>query len=889
MKTRAMTKQFIKTPAFLLLSLILSLSFSFSQSRETGAIEGRVVMEDQTPLPGAEVSLSSPNLIGGARQVITTAEGRFRFVALPPGTYSLEAKLSGFTPAGVVDVRLHVGMTLKVDMILKPGEISEEVEVIAQAPLVDLKDSQMASSKMERELLLSVPVSQTSDLYNIQALAPSAYNGSVFGGNESTGDAFLVDGVDTSAADYGDTWVRLEFTAIEEGSVMGIGANAEYDGYNGSVVNVITKSGGNQFEGEVQFFYQGMDWNSSNTGDPKDAPKQSSAMTNFSLGGPFIKDKLWWFVNGSYSRSEEKQFGFPVNLTARLPKGFFKATFQPGKNDRFQLFLNYDEMHYENAGDAYTAPEAPRNAKKWCFTGNLNWLHIFSGETLLELKINGYDSVWNDYGSMGEDVKGTYDPATGGLSGNFPWKVRNDISRVASEMVLSHHAQGFLGEHDFKAGVQYDLSYTKMTAAYNGDGMYVNYMGYPYLLYTGGSYIIEGAAHRISAFVQDAWTLSDRLTINPGLRFNIYRGVSPVLNETVYKTEGIAPRFGLTYDIFGDGSTAFKAHYGRYFWKFTASLFGNMGQSHEDKDVYLFDYDIGDYQYLYTVQGGSIYSMDQNINHPYIDQFSVGIERELFKDVTFSTTYIYKSNKNIIEAVNTAGEFEPIQFTDPETGAALTAYNQLNPGEDLYLITNPDTGMKNVLADPTLTYQGLEFVLSKRYSNNWQATVSYIYSKTRGTYINSYEAAFGAAGIYENPNKQVNIEGAPPLDPTHIFKVVGSVVIPYVGINVAAHFQYSSGITWTRTVYTPPLNQGRTTINSEPKGSRRLESQLNLDLRLEKQFMIKKLKLGVLFDVFNVFNSNYPLYVVDTAGPEFGQPTYIVPPRGWRAGLRFWF
>jgi len=889
METKAMSKKVFKKQAFLLFSLALIWSFSFSQSRETGAVEGTVVMEDQTPLPGVDVALSSPSMIGGTRHFITDQEGRFRFVALAPGTYAVEARLEGFAPAGVADIRIHVGLTLKVNLILKPGTISEEIRVVAQAPAVDFKDSQMASAKMSKELLANIPVSQTGDLYNVQALAPSAYQESVFGGNQATGDAFLVDGIDTSAADYGDTWVRLEFTTIEEGSVMGIGANAEYDGYNGAVINIVTKSGGNKISGEAQVFYQGMTWNSTNTGNPEDAPKQSVLLTNISLGGPIIKDRFWWFGNASLTSSEAKQFGFPLNRTASLPKGFLKATYQPGKRDRLQLFMNYDQMLYENSGDAFTAPEAPRNAKKWCFTGNFNWLHTFSSETMLEFKFNGYDSVWNDYGSQGDNVMGAYDPATGGLSGNFPWKVRNDISRLASEMVLSHHAEGFLGNHDFKAGVQYDRSYTKMTAAYNGGGMYVNYMGSPYLLYRGGSYVVEGTAHRVSAFVQDAWTVSDRLTINPGLRLNIFRGVSPILNETVYKSEGIAPRIGLTYDLLGDRSTAVKLHYGRYFWKFTASLFGRMGQSFEDKDVFLFNYDTGDYQFLYTVQGGSLFGVDKSIKHPYVDQFSVGIERELLKDVTFTATYINKSNKNIIEAVNVTGQFEPVRFTDPETGAALTAYNQLNPGEDFFLITNPSTGVKNVLVNPTLNYQSLEFVLAKRYSNNWQATVSYTYSKTKGTYLNSYEAAFGSGGMYENPNKQININGVPPLDPRHIFKIMSSVVVPYVDVSLAAHFLYASGTTWTRSVYTPALNQGRTTIYTEPKGSRRLKSQANLDFRLEKPFRIKNMRLGLLVDVFNVLNSDFPLYVSGTAGPDFGQPIDITSPRGWRVGLRFAF
>jgi hypothetical protein len=85
------------------------------------------------------------------------------------------------------------------------------------------------------------------------------------------------------------------------------------------------------------------------------------------------------------------------------------------------------------------------------------------------------------------------------------------------------------------------------------------------------------------------------------------------------------------------------------------------------------------------------------------------------------------------------------------------------------------------------------------------------------------------------------------------------------------------------------LNQGRTTIYTEPKGSRRLKSQANLDFRLEKPFRIKNMRLGLLVDVFNVLNSDFPLYVSGTAGPDFGQPIDITSPRGWRVGLRFAF
>ena len=107
----------------LLLSLCIFHLPIHSQSRETGAIQGRVITDTGEFLPGTEVQLSSPMLIGGDQFVISGGEGKFRFVALPPGTYSVTGTLIGFTPGKKEDIRLHVATTLTVDLVLNVGQI----------------------------------------------------------------------------------------------------------------------------------------------------------------------------------------------------------------------------------------------------------------------------------------------------------------------------------------------------------------------------------------------------------------------------------------------------------------------------------------------------------------------------------------------------------------------------------------------------------------------------------------------------------------------------------------------------------------------------------------------------------------------------------------------
>jgi len=132
-------------------------SITLAQSHETGAIEGVVQTPEGEPLPGVEVTISSAALIGGSKSTITNQEGRFRFPALPVGTYQAEARLEGFKPQRKVDLRVSVQMTLTVTFVLTIGTLEESVEVIAEAPIIDVKDSQLGTATMEKEFLTPEP------------------------------------------------------------------------------------------------------------------------------------------------------------------------------------------------------------------------------------------------------------------------------------------------------------------------------------------------------------------------------------------------------------------------------------------------------------------------------------------------------------------------------------------------------------------------------------------------------------------------------------------------------------------------------------------------------------------------------------------------------------
>jgi len=147
--------------------MLLASVFSFSQSRQTGAIQGRVADDQGSALPGANLTLTSPNLMG-VRTFVSDSLGEFRFPALPPGVYTLKAELQGFVASVQENIRLTTTVTLTVDFSLHLAKVAEQVTVIAKSPTVDVKSTETASVTLGNEILRNIPYSQfTSDIVNL--------------------------------------------------------------------------------------------------------------------------------------------------------------------------------------------------------------------------------------------------------------------------------------------------------------------------------------------------------------------------------------------------------------------------------------------------------------------------------------------------------------------------------------------------------------------------------------------------------------------------------------------------------------------------------------------------------------------------------------------------
>jgi outer membrane receptor protein involved in Fe transport len=747
---------------------------------------------------------------------------------------------------------------------------------------------------------------------NLINLAPGVKDDSAMGAASRVSNQWNLDGQSLlTFIGSGADWQYPDLNIIEEAQVAGSGANAEYGGFTGAVLNLITKSGGNTLEGLAEFSYSPLAWSQKNfdTSDPMfslfEDPNRILYMdAHVGLGGRIIRDKLWFYISGGFIQQDTEYKGFDKRESGQIPKGFGKLTWQISKSSRLQAYAEYEYFQVFNRGMSIDRdPDATYYDVGPGQPSSLSLLHTFTEDTFAELKVGRYWSWYDQRPNNGKDVPERYDALTGMYTGNMYFWGESDSTHYTASASLSHHAADFLaGSHDFKVGVEFLKGNDNAATGYTGGFKYYdNYYGYSYVYYDyrymtlaySYGYDLKANGWKASAFAQDSWKIGDRLTINPGIRFSRYRGFLPNVQDAAFfkPKDAWEGRLGLTFDVFGDHTTALKAHYGRFHESFKTYFFNTLDPSIDDWVIYEVLPDgtkFETYRRSYAKAG----TVDPDAGVPYSDQFTLGLERTLMKDTALSVTFIYREYKNFLARINRGSTWElgPWTYTD-ENGNSQTMdiYRKAADSEDAFIVANPTAGAsQSEILTPKNKYTGLSIALNKRFSDGWMFHIDYTYSQTKGNHTNTTTASWGGT-FYENPNRQLNAQGFLPYDAPHALNVYGTVSLPF-GIVFTPRFTYQSGWNWTRTI-SGPSAAGRPTIFVESRGSQRLPAQVSLDFRLEKLFnFTEKLKLGLMLDAFNVFNRGVETGMEgNIASVNYGKALYVSDPRYLRVGARLYF
>ncbi|MFZ4735420.1 MAG: TonB-dependent receptor [Bradymonadia bacterium] len=514
--------------AFAALSSVL-LWAVLATAQPYGRIAGTAEDVNGGPVPGVKVTLSSRALIGGDRSLLTDAGGQFQFVNLPVGEYAVRGEARGFRTQVQTGLRVALGETTDVVFLMETDAEEQVVEVRAERPLIDMRKTHVGTS-LTREFLEDVPSAR--DYQGTAQFLPGVSGGgnpNIHGGSEYS-NQYYVDGINTTDPNTNTFSLNFNFDAIEEVEVITAGLSPEYGNTSGGVINLVTKSGSNEFELDSSFYVRNDALTMNDLdGTPRDF---SSYQGNLNVGGPILKDHLWYYVSAEYNRSTSQlSDASPVPALAGVrhaPREYeslywlAKLTFAPDAQNKFTLLLQSDPTTISNSlQDPTVANEAEEHQDQGGILASLRWDGIFDpivaklqGAYKLSIldifperratssspfKVPGVFgfgrlSDKNDFGVVrgcvpaearadglsGENCTqnifddpqfgqgSTFDLDTGATTGGSGTDVYIERTRIEINPAISYFLKGKGGDHEFKLGSDISLLNDSERSSYPG-------------------------------------------------------------------------------------------------------------------------------------------------------------------------------------------------------------------------------------------------------------------------------------------------------------------------------------------------------------------------------------------------------------------------------------
>ncbi|MFH1177923.1 MAG: TonB-dependent receptor [Acidobacteriota bacterium] len=662
----------------------------------TGEIAGTVLTADGAPLPGALVEAASDKLMG-TMTVTTDEHGEFLLLLLPPGDYALTVRAPGFGERAVSAVPVRLGRTTTVEPVrLALPRFAEEVAVTAARPLLDTASTTIGGN-LAAKVFAALPVGRAYQ--TIAALVPGVTldlaeydpdrlkDTPSFLGSSVSESSYIVDGMATTEPVWGNNGTQLTFSFIDEIEVLSGGYQAEYGRSTGGIINVITRSGGNELSGSAYVFFNsyGMNgggrWKASR-GNEIDWIGKQYADYGADLGGALRKDTLWFFLayNPAIEESRSKGYlGQQLKGRQRTDHYAAKLTWTLAPARRLVLSLFGDPKRFEGPWSQSVGNGSPASYQYADERGGQNAVLKYTGVTLsdrllLDATAGRHDQTMHmdpllaDATTTPHLVYYWADPAahgdsnplhTGGYEDGAPWFwLSYETVRTSAEARATY----FLGSHQLKAG----LGLERITGS-----SFENYPGYEWRVFYDESCLLsrletigDSKTVNTSFFVQDSWQPTARLSVNAGLRFDqqelygIARTRFLKLGRFSDPGNGWSPRLGIVYDVLGEGRS---------------KLFASFARCYESMPAYInltvFGYGtMGSYDYPYGTDGRPFTSDDpprtvlfewDNQANPvriqpglepqYLDEIVLGYEWTLAANWTAGIKGVHRQVKRVIE------------------------------------------------------------------------------------------------------------------------------------------------------------------------------------------------------------------------------------------------
>jgi outer membrane receptor protein involved in Fe transport len=931
-------------PALALLLVSLCVPSGVVAQTGTGTIDGRVLDESRAAVPGTVVT--ARNLATGlTRTANVSSTGTYRIPALPAGTYEVTVSLTGFATQVTKGVEVRIGDTANVDFSMKVGAVTETVEVVGETPLIQSTTSdvgQVITQKMVQniplngrkfqDLSLLVPGTRPANYYDP---TKTEVGGISYGGATGRSVIINVDGGDNNDGVVKGLLQQFSNDAIQEYKVTTQRYSAEYGRSTGGVVNVITKSGTNDFHGSAFLFARNQALNARTYFEEEtDAEKPDFDQQQFgaTLGGPIQKDKAHFFV--SYERNRRNQTdtiftnGVLPDEEGQIEKPFrnhlltAKLNFQ--LNDSNSMLVRYALEDQKREND-FTGG----NAISTVAATNTNKIHsaiakntsVFGTSKVNELTVM-FQHFENNILATHPELPAIQTPDfLAGASVNTPqqtiqkrWQIRDDFS---------FRKEGWGGDHNFKAGAEVLLShyggyfiptlygYFNFQNSIPGANSVDAYANSIADTFTGsaGTNAADDDWTYVAMYFQDDWKPTPRLTINLGLRWEIQTGPYENKFNSVGKasleaagyngqlendTNNFGPRIGFAYDVKGDATIVARGGYGTYYdeifqnitlyeaWSDPATPLNFVSASPTPWTPAFFAQNRDAIRQGFldpTFAGQQVRLTAPDLVQPYAHHANVGFSVAPTRKVALDVDYVWSGGReevhrwrlNTPQNVNT--DISPAGNFDPFYGPFIVEGNRGHS-----------------------SFHGVYFA-GKVRTTNLYGLATYSWSKAKNV----------ADGFNTLPADITNADydldyGPTPNDVRHRITAAMVYQFPW-DIQVSSGFQWNTGKPYNALAGLAGL---RATVRAIDPSTGQMFTRnaftgpeyLSWDVRLSKMFRFGGAKyLEVLFEVFNItdhvnFSGDRNQGFIDNYNSaNFGTATQVVPNSQRQAefGVRFQF
>ena len=907
-------------------------STALAQGRQTGTIRGSVVDAQGLVLPGVTVNVRSAAL-QGVRSTVTDINGNYQILALPPGDYDVVFELQGFADVNEM-ATVSLGGDIGVNAAMAPAGVTEVIQVVGVVPTPI--ETTVASSNITADEVNALPTSRQP--WRIAELQPGLTDNTPNAGQVTINGAFaydnifLMDGVDINDNLFGTANALYVADAIQETQVLTSGISAEYGRFSGGVINVITKSGGNDFSGSYRLNMYKPSWTAHTPFE--DEPREGDLVDNLdheiTFGGPALRDRLWFFYSGLFTAQESSDTfndtGINFNRTSDEKRNQFKLTGTiasghtlSGSYMRRAFTRESPSFSWSLTPSSITAGRRPQDLFVSTYRGAL------TDDVFAEVQYSQKRHGFRDSGGTSTDIfdspmitralaRGHYnapywdatDPEDRNnrqITGNVTWflssaaagshSLKAGFERYTSTNI-GGNSQSSTG-YDFRTDyaldangdplVDADQQLTPVFTPFGAPGaptLLVNWVA------TRGARI---DINTTSFFVNDEWALNEHFSFNLGVRGETVDSEATGGITTV-DTSSVVPRLAVAYDPRGDGRFTIQSTYGHYAGKYSETQFAettNVGNPDVMWGIYTGppgqgrDYAPGFDPANYFTVGGSFATqnvmLDPGLKSPLTKEFTVSAGSTLGDRGHFKGTYIRRRAGNFIE-----------DFIDTTTGATDIIRDGRSFGLfDNELFRNTDLLQRN--------YDALQFDGRYSVTSRFQIDGSYtVQIRNEGNFEGEASNQPGIASVaFDYPE----IHSADRHYPfgrlndfqRHKVRIWGiyNLGLGWAGdVDLAGIYRYNSGLSYSLSAGSVPLSAQQEailaglpyespptsqTLYFDERGTENFKGYGLLDLSVQYQLPIwRTAEPYFKFELLNVFNSDTLIFWNTTVNPDFDGP-----------------